>query len=47
MTEQKKQPSGKKPYAAPRLVVYGDIRKLTENSARNAFRDGGSNSART
>ena len=37
----------KKEYKTPRLVVYGDIRRLTLNLARNAVRDGGSNSART
>jgi len=37
----------RKPYAPPRLKVYGDIRELTQNSARNRTRDGGSNSART
>ena len=47
MTEQQKHSSVKKPYTAPRLTVYGDIRRLTENAARNSFRDGGSNSQRT
>ena len=37
----------KKPYRAPKLIVYGDIRKLTLNVSRNAIRDGGSNSQRT
>ena len=37
----------KKPYQAPRLIVYGDIRRLTLNIQRNATRDGGSNSMRT
>ena len=44
--EQKQQPE-RKPYAKPRLKLYGDIRQLTRNSSRNAVRDGGSNSART
>ena len=39
--------SAKKQYQAPRLVVYGDIRRLTLNLSRNSFRDGGSNSQRT
>jgi hypothetical protein len=37
----------KKPYQTPRLIVYGDIRRLTLNVARSSTRDGGSNSART
>jgi len=37
----------KKPYQTPRLIVYGDIRRLTLNVSRSAVRDGGSNSART
>lgn len=47
MTEQQQQRSDKKPYTAPRLTVYGDIRRLTENASRNLRRDGGSNSQRT
>jgi hypothetical protein len=47
MNEQASQPQAKKPYQAPRLVIYGDIRKLTENASRNTNRDGGSNSQRT
>ena len=43
MNEQAPQPQAKKPYQTPRLVVYGDIRKLTENAARNTNRDGHSN----
>jgi hypothetical protein len=39
--------SAKKVYQAPRLIVYGDIRRLTLNLARNSVRDGGSNSQRT
>jgi hypothetical protein len=30
----------KKPYAAPRLVVYGDLRTITENRRRSGA-DGG------
>ena len=37
----------KKPYQTPRLIVYGDIRKLTLNISRNAARDGGANNMRT
>jgi len=37
----------KKPYKAPRLIVYGDIRRLTLNISRNAARDGGANNQRT
>ena len=37
----------KKPYQTPRLIVYGDIRKLTLNIARNTARDGGANNQRT
>ena len=37
----------RKPYQTPRLIVYGDIRKLTANASRNTNRDGGSNSQRT
>lgn len=47
MTERQQQKLDKKPYTAPRLTVYGDIRRLTENAARNTRRDGGSNSSRT
>ena len=47
MTEPMQQPVTRKPYQTPRLIVYGDIRKLTENSNRNTNRDGGSNSQRT
>jgi hypothetical protein len=37
----------KKPYQTPRLIVYGDIRRLTLNIARNQNRDGGANNQRT
>jgi len=37
----------KKPYQTPRLIVYGDIRRLTLNIQRNAARDGGANNVRT
>lgn len=37
----------KKPYKAPRLIVYGDIRQVTLNIARNVARDGGANNMRT
>ena len=37
----------KKAYQAPRLIVYGDIRRLTLNIARNTLRDGGPNNQRT
>jgi hypothetical protein len=46
MDKERKQPE-RKPYAKPRLKLYGDIRQLTKNAARNAVRDGGSNSQRT
>lgn len=41
------KPQPRKPYAKPQLKIYGDIRTLTRNIARNNFRDGGSNSSRT
>jgi len=37
----------KKPYQTPRLIVYGDIRRLTLNISRNTLRDGGPNNMRT
>jgi len=37
----------KKPYQTPRLIVYGDIRRITLNISRNVARDGGSNNMRT
>ncbi|MCU1229338.1 MAG: hypothetical protein JWO97_2222 [Acidobacteria bacterium] len=37
----------RKPYSKPKLKLYGDIRQLTQNLARNNVRDGGSNSQRT
>jgi hypothetical protein len=46
--DQKPEPTPKrKPYSKPELKVYGDIRQLTQNAARNQVRDGGSNSQRT
>ena len=47
MDREQPQPQPRKPYAKPQLKVYGSIRQLTQNLARNTFRDGGSNSART
>jgi hypothetical protein len=47
MTSELPQKPPRKPYSPPRLKIYGDIRQLTQNAARNATRDGGSNSART
>jgi hypothetical protein len=47
MNEESRQSVTKKPYQTPRLVVYGDIRKLTANVARNTNRDGGGNNQRT
>ena len=44
MDRQQRQ---RKPYSKPRLKLYGDIRQLTQNVARNNVRDGGSNSQRT
>jgi len=29
----------KKPYSTPRLVVYGDIREITQNSAQKNMAD--------
>ena len=46
-TQQPQQGATRKPYSRPTLRVYGDIRQLTQNLARNTFRDGGSNSQRT
>lgn len=37
----------KKPYQTPRLIVYGDIRRITLNISRNTARDGGANNMRT
>jgi hypothetical protein len=31
----------KKPYERPELVIYGDIRELTQSVARNNTPDGG------
>lgn len=36
------QPREKKPYAPPRLVVYGDVRTLTREGGPNT-KDGGNN----
>jgi len=47
MTTEPSQKPPKKPYAPPRLKVYGDIRQLTQNANRNATRDGGANNLRT
>lgn len=47
MNSESSQKPPRKPYSPPQLKVYGDIRQLTQNSARNRTRDGGSNSART
>lgn len=47
MNERTPQPETRKPYQRPRLIVYGDIRKLTSNIARNTRRDGGGNNMRT
>ena len=41
------QEKPKKAYQTPRLIVYGDIRRLTPNIARNTLRDGGPNNMRT
>jgi hypothetical protein len=41
------EPQEKKPYRAPKLIVYGDIRTLTLNANRNSVRDGGGNNLRT
>lgn len=37
----------KKPYTAPKLVVYGDVRKLTRSIAKNIDKDGGPNNIKT
>lgn len=37
---EKETPAPKKPYVAPRLVVYGDLRTITENMRRSGA-DGG------
>ncbi len=34
MDKQKKDPK-KKPYRTPQVVVYGDIREITNNSPKN------------
>lgn len=47
MDSQPEQTPKRKPYTRPELKVYGDIRQLTQNAARNRVRDGGSNSSRT
>lgn len=38
---------GKKPYSAPKLVVYGDVKKLTRSVAKNVNKDGGPNNLKT
>jgi hypothetical protein len=37
----------KKAYAAPKLIVYGDVRKLTRSVAKNVDKDGGPNNLKT
>ena len=36
--------SGRRPYAAPRLVVYGDLRTVTLSNASNNMNDKGNGS---
>lgn len=36
--------SGKKPYVSPRLIVYGDIGKITESVGNSGHGDGGGGS---
>ena len=36
-------PREKKPYTAPRLIVYGDVRTLTREGGVSAAKDGGNN----
>jgi hypothetical protein len=37
----------KKRYSAPKLIVYGDVRKLTRSAAKNIQKDGGPNNIKT
>ena len=41
MSKDQEQGTGSRPYAAPQLMVYGDIRELTQASATQNF--GGDN----
>jgi hypothetical protein len=34
MKDKDPEPVAKKPYSPPRLVVYGDLRTITENKMR-------------
>jgi len=34
-------PTGKKPFRDPELVVYGDIRSITQNTQPTGMGDGG------
>ena len=34
------EPIAKKPYSAPRLVIYGDLRTITENRRRSGNDNG-------
>lgn len=38
-------PTGRKPYRAPRLTVYGSVRELTREGGPNRTKDGGNNAA--
>ena len=37
------QESPKKPYSAPRLIVYGDVRTLTRENGPGPQKDNGNN----
>jgi hypothetical protein len=37
------QAKKKQPYAAPRLIVYGDVRTITRQVTRSINKDGGNN----
>jgi hypothetical protein len=40
-------PAPKKAYAAPRLIVYGDLRLITENMRRNGNDGAGQGNSRS
>lgn len=43
-----KQPRDKLPYSTPKLVIYGDIRTITQTlGTTSAKNDGGSGSSKT
>lgn len=39
--------SPRKPYSAPRLTVYGDVKRITRSVAKNRADDGGPKNFKT